>query len=133
MDPYLKGELWQEFHETLASAIRAQLMPRLAPKYVALLAKRYVLDRSALGVFDAPIARIMYPNVHVVASAETRERVSTGDRSGVSAPTVELPNFLEVPQAGKIADPTGTTAARRPGRRSRFGWGGGSLLRARRL
>jgi hypothetical protein len=48
MDPYLEGELWQAFHETLASAIRAQLMPRLGPKYVALLAKRYVLDRPAL-------------------------------------------------------------------------------------
>ena len=40
LDPYLEGEFWQEFHETLASAIRAQLMPLLSPKYVALLAKR---------------------------------------------------------------------------------------------
>ncbi len=69
MDPYLEGELWQEFHETLASAIRAQLMPRLAPKYVALLAKRYTLDRPALGVFDAPPLRVVYPDVHVVAPA----------------------------------------------------------------
>jgi len=44
MDPYLEGELWQEFHDTLINSMRAQLMPRLAPKYVALLAKRYVLD-----------------------------------------------------------------------------------------
>ena len=58
MDPYLEGELWQEFHETLASAIRAQLMPRLTPKYVALLAKRYVLERPALGVFDMPAPQI---------------------------------------------------------------------------
>ncbi|MCX7853165.1 MAG: DUF4058 family protein [Caldilineales bacterium] len=27
MDPYLEGELWQEFHETLAHAIRGQLLP----------------------------------------------------------------------------------------------------------
>jgi hypothetical protein len=40
MDPYLEGDLWQEFHETLAGAIRAQLMPQMAPCYVALLAKR---------------------------------------------------------------------------------------------
>src|SRR5207248_5558314 len=69
MDPYLEGELWQEFHETLASAVRAQLMPRLAPKYVALLAKRYTLDRPALGVFNAPPLRVVYPDVHVVAPA----------------------------------------------------------------
>ena len=54
MDPYLEGDMWQEFHETLASAMRAQLMPQLAPKYVALLAKRYVVDRPALGIFDVP-------------------------------------------------------------------------------
>lgn len=34
MDPYLEGELWQEFHETLVSEIRAQLMPRLVPKVI---------------------------------------------------------------------------------------------------
>ncbi len=55
MDPYLEGELWQEFHDTLINAVRAQLMPRLRPKYVALLAKRYVLDRPALGVLDLPL------------------------------------------------------------------------------
>jgi hypothetical protein len=54
MDPYLEGEMWQEFHETLASAIRAQLMPQIAPRYAALLAKRYVVDRPALGIFDVP-------------------------------------------------------------------------------
>jgi hypothetical protein len=37
IDPYLEGDVWQEFHETLASAIRAQLMPQLAPRFVALL------------------------------------------------------------------------------------------------
>ena len=26
MDPYLEGEMWQEFHETLAGAIRGQLV-----------------------------------------------------------------------------------------------------------
>lgn len=61
MDPYLEGELWQEFHETLASEIRAQLMPRLAPKYVALLAKRYVLDLSALGYLRCTLAAQLLP------------------------------------------------------------------------
>jgi hypothetical protein len=31
MGPYLAGDVWQEFHETLARAMRAQLMPQLAP------------------------------------------------------------------------------------------------------
>jgi hypothetical protein len=44
MDPYLEGEMWQEFHATLANAIRAQVLATLPPRYTALLAKRYVLD-----------------------------------------------------------------------------------------
>ena len=67
MDPYLEGELWQEFHDRLANQISAQLMPQLTPTYVALLAKRYVLDRPALGIFAPPSERIIYPDVHVVA------------------------------------------------------------------
>ncbi len=93
MDPYLEGELWQEFHETLANAIRAQLVPRLAPKYVALLAKRHTLDRPALGVFDAP-PRIVAPD----ARPGTTATVPLSGTGGIAAPVVELPSFLEVPQ-----------------------------------
>lgn len=59
MDPFLKGDLWQEFHETLASAIRAQLLPKLGPKYVALLAKRYVMGHSTIGITDTPSGRVL--------------------------------------------------------------------------
>jgi hypothetical protein len=67
MDPYLEGDLWQEFHDRLANQISVQLLPQLAPKYVALLAKRYVIDHPVLGVFDVPPERVIYPDVHVVA------------------------------------------------------------------
>jgi hypothetical protein len=46
MDPYLEGELWQEFHQTLATEIRRQLNPLLRPKYVALLEKYYAPDNA---------------------------------------------------------------------------------------
>ncbi len=99
MDPYLEGDLWQEFHETLAGAIRAQLMPLLAPRYVALLAKRYVLERPALGVFDAPAARTFYPDVHVVAPRETSSAAATLPASAsLTEPSAELPSFVEAPQ-----------------------------------
>jgi hypothetical protein len=32
MDPYLEGDLWQEFHDRLANQISAQLMSRLVPR-----------------------------------------------------------------------------------------------------
>ncbi|MGB9750618.1 DUF4058 family protein [Roseiflexus castenholzii] len=40
MDPYLKGELVQEFHERLAHQISVELLPQIRPRSVALLAKR---------------------------------------------------------------------------------------------
>jgi hypothetical protein len=101
MDPYLEGDLWQEFHETLASAIRAQIMPRLAPKYVALLAKRYVLDRSALAVFDLLRERVIYPDVHVVHPPGAPPMASAGATgTAIAAPAVELPSVYpaETPQ-----------------------------------
>jgi hypothetical protein len=100
MDPYLEGEMWQEFHETLAGAIRAQLIPQLAPKYVALLAKRYVLDRPVLGIFTPPSEHVIYPDVHVVALPGMRPSAGSG-RAGVAVvePVVELPSPVpeEVP------------------------------------
>jgi len=101
MDPYLEGELWQEFHETLAGSIRALLMPLLAPTYVALLAKRYVLDRPALGVFDIPPSRAVYPDVHVVpvrGAASVAVVEAAPDAPGVTTPSAELPNYVEAPQ-----------------------------------
>jgi hypothetical protein len=108
MDPYLEGEMWQEFHQTLAGEIRAQLMPLIAPKYVALLSKRYVLDLSTTSRPNAnggPRGRIIYPDVGV---AEAREggtvpcEVGEGGGGGVAvaAPAVELVSLLpeEVPQ-----------------------------------
>lgn len=96
MDPYLEGELWQEFHERLASTISAQLMPRLSPGYVALLAKRYVLDHPGLAVFDTP--RVIYPDVHVVAWSDTGPANVATATITLDEPAVELANAVEVPQ-----------------------------------
>lgn len=99
MDPYLEGEMFQEFHETLAGEIRAQLIPKLRPKYVALLAKRYVMDRSALSIFNIP-PRTFYPDVHVAKSPDP-QRVPEASGAGVAIaePPVELPSPIpeEVP------------------------------------
>jgi len=101
MDPYLEGEMFQEFHETLANAIRTQLIPLLKPKYVALLAKRYAVDRPALGIFSLPLDRTPYPDVHIVAPPGTRPApVLAGADVAVAEPATELPSVLpeEVPQ-----------------------------------
>ncbi|MCX6028028.1 MAG: DUF4058 family protein [Chloroflexi bacterium] len=69
MDPYLEGEMWQEFHATLANAIRAQILAALPPHYTALLAKRYVLDYSPADPRKQK-DRVVYPDVHVAKIQE---------------------------------------------------------------
>jgi hypothetical protein len=91
MDPYLEGDLWQEFHDRLANQISNQLLPLLSPKYVALLSKRYVFDRPALGVLDLPPEqRIIYPDAHIVQVKEPAPVYA-----GPMAPTLEVHSFME--------------------------------------
>jgi len=98
MDPYLEGEMWQEFHERLANQISVQLMPRIAPKYVALLAKRYLVDRST-GIFDVPVKQPLYPDVHVAQPGRSSTSMPAGQPAlALSKPAAELPNIEEVPQ-----------------------------------
>lgn len=98
MDPYLEGEFWQEFHERLANQISIQLMPQLRPKYVALLAKRYVLERPALSLFGLSPERSFYPDVHIVASPKATYSTPAASGLVVTEPTVELPSPSYVPQ-----------------------------------
>jgi hypothetical protein len=95
MDPYLEGEMWQEFHETLAGAIRAQLMRVLPRTYVALLAKRYVVDRSGLSIVNLPVERVVYPDVHVATTSVHESSAASGGIAVATAePAVELPSPL---------------------------------------
>ncbi len=110
MDPYLEGEMWQEFHETLAGAIRGQLLPQLPSKYVALLAERYVVAPPSAGgqlgpdcsIVDWPTQRVIYPDVHVVAPRPPSLREPSTDYSTdvavMASPTaVELALFRMTP------------------------------------
>jgi len=91
--------MWQEFHERLAHQISAQLMPLLAPKYVALLAKRYVLQAAELSIMGADTPRVVYPDVHVL-EARAPDTLHEGATSAlVTSPATELasPMLEEVP------------------------------------
>lgn len=98
MDPFLEGEMWQEFHDRLAHQISAQLMPLLAPKYVALLAKRYVIQSAELGIMGLESTRVIYPDVHVTQTRQTGT-LHEGSGTSVCEPALELasPTLEEVP------------------------------------
>ncbi|MEJ5199182.1 MAG: DUF4058 family protein [Anaerolineae bacterium] len=92
MDPYLEGEMWQEFHATLSNAIRSQLLAVLPPQYTALLAKRYVLDRyPRFGATPQPQA--IYPDVHVARLRESAPAYVAAAPVRAISPYIE-----EVPQ-----------------------------------
>jgi len=85
MDPYLEGEMWQEFHDRLANQISAQLMPLLRPKYVALLHKYHLIDESGLGIVGALEKQVIYPDVQV-----TRIKEAAIAYDAVTIPAIEL-------------------------------------------
>jgi hypothetical protein len=97
MDPYLEGEMWQEFHATLANTIRGELLGMLPSRYTALLAKRYVIDRYPPEARRHPKGRIIYPDVHVTSIKEGVPVYVTSER-----PPVEMisPYVEEVPLLG---------------------------------
>jgi hypothetical protein len=63
MDPFIEGDQWTTFHSQLAVEIARQLVPKVAPRYVALTEKRYVLDTAE----DLEVViEGRYPDVSVV-------------------------------------------------------------------
>jgi hypothetical protein len=69
-------------------------MPLLAPKYVALLAKRYVIDYSALSIFDVLRDRAIYPDVHVLQPPGTASATVPGGAGvAIAAPAMEAPSL----------------------------------------
>lgn len=88
MDPYLEGEMWQEFHTRLANVISEQLLPRLRPKYVALLEKRFVADQPWLGIADPGAARAIYPDVSV--ARRLRETATVKYAPAITPPAAEV-------------------------------------------
>jgi hypothetical protein len=100
MDPYLEGELWQEFHERLAHQISEQLLAVLPQRYVALLAKRYVLHNQSVGLLSLPEEhRVIYPDVHVVETGRVAEAAVAYETLAPATPAAHLisPMAEEVP------------------------------------
>ena len=95
MDPYLEGEMWQEFHSTLATEIRAQLLKVLPPQYVALLAKRYVFERPDISLLSLPPDhRVNSPDVSVARPPRLAEAQAEYQVGVITPPAAERINLL---------------------------------------
>ncbi len=81
MDPYLEGSLWMSIHTDLAVAIAHQLNHRMSSRYVALTARRYVVDTpEEAGVLIGEV----YPDAAVLTTRPT-------DATGIVTETIDPP------------------------------------------
>ncbi|MEM7555916.1 MAG: DUF4058 family protein [Cyanobacteria bacterium P01_A01_bin.84] len=69
MDPYLEGYLWPDVHNSLASKIRQQLVPKLRPRYTARLEIYLAEDTYPSGEVG-----ILYPDVEVLRMRESQKK-----------------------------------------------------------
>ncbi|MCB1192698.1 MAG: DUF4058 family protein [Leptospiraceae bacterium] len=95
MDPYLEGEMWQEFHTTLANQIRSSLLQQLPSKYTALLNKRYVIEQAGLSLFDIVPKQIFYPDINVSELNNDRD-TSIVKAKKIATPSITL--FSPIPE-----------------------------------
>ena len=98
MDPYLEGEMWMEFHDTMANEIRGQVMRLLPARYTALLNKHYWLDDGALEIVSQARSS-MYPDVHVVEASRVQEALAEYVVTDTRERVLELvsPMLQEIP------------------------------------
>lgn len=90
MDPYLEGYLWPDVHNELASALKALLVPVIAPKYVAridLYTREDVSPETEVG--------IMYPDVELLLRSDVVREPGVGI-DAVTKPTVVLAEIAPV-------------------------------------
>jgi Protein of unknown function (DUF4058) len=88
MDPYLESSLWMTIHTDLAVAIAHQLNHRMSSRYVALTARRYVVETpEEAGVLIGEV----YPDAAVLTS---RAADATGIATGTLAPPLRMTTLV---------------------------------------
>ncbi len=93
MDPYLEGSLWMTVHTELAVAIAHQLNQQFLPRYIALTARRYVLDTpegAEIGI------GVVYPDVGVVGTG-AKEKEAAGPSATTIVPPLRMATLLREP------------------------------------
>jgi hypothetical protein len=91
MEPYLEGALWTTVHFSLSAEIVRQLAPKLRPRYLVLLAERFVMETPES---VAITATDIYPDVGM---AKTRSMVGAVQGTIVAPAPLELPTIIPMP------------------------------------
>jgi hypothetical protein len=89
MDPFIEGQLWQDFHTTFLTVIREILMPQVRPRYVVEVEQYVYLARE-----NEDPDRLMEPDLALV---EGRPEPLAGPRSPAGGASAVAPAIHTVP------------------------------------
>lgn len=82
MDPYLEGQKWRDFHHSLITQIRDELLASLRPRYVIDIEENVYLVRE-----EGDLRRVIAPDLSVVQADGWRDSAD-GGAAVACAPTI---------------------------------------------
>jgi len=91
MDPFIEGQLWQDFHTTFVTVVRELLMPQVRPRYVVEVEQYVYLAREG----EEP-DRLLEPDLAVVEG--TPEAVAVTREVAVAATLAPVIHTVPVPR-----------------------------------
>lgn len=86
VDPYLEGQIWEEFHSLLIAELHRMLVPRLRPRYVARMERRVYLEHTP----EEP-ERLIILDLSVVQVGPV---LGTSGSAAVADPPYTIPVYL---------------------------------------
>lgn len=86
IDPFLEGQVWEEFHNLYIAELHRRLAPQLRPRYVVRLESRVYLEH-----LPGDIQLSFKPDLSLVGRSETEYRPSA---TAVASPPFTVPLFL---------------------------------------
>lgn len=90
IDPFIEGQLWSDFHTSFIAALRDDLMPKLLPRYVAILEERIYVESEP-----------EQPRIHFRPDVTIAAESSAGSR--LRRPTALITEPVQVPLP--VSDP----------------------------
>jgi len=91
VDPYIEGQVWQDFHLRLIAVISELLMPSLRPRYLVRVEERIYLEHETTG-----LTRHIQPDLLLVDSGGDRSGTGGAVLSAIEPVNITLPIPEEV-------------------------------------
>jgi hypothetical protein len=90
LDPFIEGQCWSDFHTDYIAAVRAQIVPQVKPRYVAVIEERIYVERH-----EQP-RELIRPDATLVRPPGSARLADRKAAPGASARPVPVP--LPIPQ-----------------------------------